>query len=392
MLDAPAEAAGLRVRCPVCREAVSVPDPNRRRKKTRPANEAIDFPFDESTSVPTPRRKKKPPKRPDPVEAPSRPPQPRKTRPTRQNVFQPTEERSTVEVEKPRRKKRKKRKESNPGIMRSIAFPFRTEAMLTISVMTVLYTCIMVPMQNVPMMAIFISPRMVVGVLFILMLIQGYFWHFLFEVLRMAAYNDEDLPMVAEWEPENIFYDLVIAVGATLVSFSPLILGAFVILLPAIAAHPFIATIMIGIGVLYLPMAMIRVISSVHEWLPFLIDYSPFAAPGLLALVILPCFYLPMALMASVLHQSVKAAFPWYVVPAMIRMPWAYFETIVLIAGISMVTVFLQFLATYVPILGVFLVWFLVFTGHTAIMHRLGSMYHENRRALDWFPEGPRVI
>ena len=276
--------------------------------------------------------------------------------------------------------------------MRSITFPFRTEAMLTISVMTVLYTCIMVPMQNVPMMAVFISPRMVVGVLFILMLIQGYFWHFLFEVLRMAAYNDEDLPMTAEWEPENIFYDLVIAVGATLVSFSPLLMGAFFFFLPVIAAHPFIATIMIGIGVLYLPMAMIRVISSVHEWLPALVEYSPLAAPILFALVALPCFYLPMALMASVLHQSVKAAFPWYVVPAMVRMPWAYLETLVLVAGISVITVFLQFLATYVPILGVFLVWFLVFTGHTAIMHRLGSMYHENRRTLDWFPDSPRII
>ena len=307
--------------------------------------------------------------------------------------FAPPKSNQRRTVEKPRRKKRKKPQttSSDPGIIASLTFPFRTEAMLTICVMTFLYTCIMVPMQNVPMMAIFISPRMVVGVLFIMMLIQGYFWHFLFEVLRMAAYNEDDLPMTADWEPENIFYDLVIAVGATLVSFSPLIAGGFIFLFPQIAEHPFIATIMIGIGVLYLPMAMIRVISSVHEWLPELFDLSPFAPPILLALVALPCLYLPMALLASVLHQSFKAAFPWYVIPAMIRMPWAYLETLVLVACVSALTAFLQFLATFIPILGVFLVWFLVFTGHTAIMHRLGSMYYVNRRKLDWFPDAPRV-
>ncbi len=387
LLDAPAEAAGKRVRCPVCREPVSVPEPTRHRR-TRTSRSQTPDPGLEQT--PRQQHPKKDKSRPRKADAP--PPRIEQT-PLRQNVFRPAEETQTAATEKTRSRKRKKSAAPPPtaGILASLAFPFRTEAMLTICVMTFLYTCIMVPLQSVPMVTFFLSPRMVVGVLFVLMLIQGYFWHFLFEVLRMAAYNQQDLPMTADWEPENIFYDLLIAVGATLVSFSPLIAGAFIFLLPAISEHPFIATIVIGASVLYLPMAMIQTITTVQIWLPALIEISPLAPVILFALVAVPCFYLPLALMASVLHQSVRAAFPWYVVPAMVRMPWSYLETLVVIVGIGMVTVVLQYFATFVPILGVFLVWFLVFTGHTAIMHRLGSMYHENRRAIGWFPDGPRV-
>ncbi|MEZ6144277.1 MAG: hypothetical protein R3B91_02355 [Planctomycetaceae bacterium] len=400
LLDAPAEAAGHKVRCPVCREPVSVPEPTRRRRSGRTPSPQPDADLDHSTSK-RPRRTPKQRKRRQESHTSDVPKSlPPKQAPTRgPNVFRPTEERAISVPEKRRKKKPKQpaADSSDLGFITSLMFPFRTEAMLTICVMTFLYTCIMVPMQFLHLPMMMMSPRMIVGVLFVMMLIQGYFWHFLFEVLRMAAYNEQDLPMSAAWEPENIFYDLVIAAGATLVSFFPLIAGVFLFCFQFIADHPFIATLLIGIGLLYLPMAMIQAVSTAYIWVPAMVESATSSPLSLVihlilaALIALPCLYLPMALMASVLHQSVRAAFPWYVIPAMVRMPWAYLETLVLVIGVAGLTVFLQFLANYIPVLGVFLVWFLVFTGNTAIMHRLGAMYYENRHALGWFPDGPRV-
>jgi hypothetical protein len=54
--------------------------------------------------------------------------------------------------------------------------------------------------------------------------------------------------------------------------------------------------------------------------------------------------------------------------------------------------VFFQVLAEHVRFLGVFLSWFIVFVGHTAVMHRLGAMYFENRRGLGWNPDSPRNV
>ncbi len=277
--------------------------------------------------------------------------------------------------------------------MASLSFPFRTEALLAICIMTVFYTCIMVPLRfSFAHPMIWVSPRFVVFMIFMLVLIQGYFWHFLFQVMRTAAYNEPDLPMTADWDPENIIYDLFIAVGCTLASFVPLIGYAAFELSPFLWEHPFISTMIVFLGVLNLPMALLMAVSSLPTLIPQMLQVSS-AVPWLVTLlVVLAFFYLPMALLASVLHQTIRAAMPWYVIPAMLRVRWAYLETLILVIGVAGIGAFFQVLAAYVPILGAFLTWFIVLVGHTAIMHRLGAMYYDDRRVLGWFPDSPRVI
>lgn len=275
--------------------------------------------------------------------------------------------------------------------MASLSFPFRTETLLTICVMTVLYTCIMV-IRYAYASPVMMSPRFVVGVIFIMLLIQGYFWHFLFQVLRTAAYNEPDLPMTADWDPEGILYDLLIAVQCTVVSFLPLIAYVVFQLGPSLLENPFITMLVAFLGVVNLPFLLLMAVTHLPELARAMVEISP-ALPWLvIVLITLAGLYLPMALLAAVLHQTVRAAMPWHVVPAILRVRWAYLETLILVIGVGGLGVFLQVLAGYVPILGEFLKWFIVFAGHTAVMHRLGAMYYDHRRALDWFPDSPRVI
>lgn len=275
--------------------------------------------------------------------------------------------------------------------MASLTFPFRTEALLAICILTLIYTFVMVPIRFAAFTPIMISPRLIVGIIFVMLLVQGYFWHFLFQIMRTAAYNEPDLPMTADWDPESIIYDLLIAVGCTLISFVPLIAYVAVQLSPFLRDHPFISGLIAFLGVLNLPFVMLVAVSSLPTVIPWMLAISP-AVPWLVTfLVILALVYLPMALLASVLHQTVKAALPWYVIPALLRVRWAYLETMVLVIGVAGVGAFFQFLAGFVPIVGAFLTWFIVLTGHAAIMHRLGAMYYDHRHELGWFPDSPRL-
>ncbi|MGD9857302.1 MAG: hypothetical protein AB7U20_20360 [Planctomycetaceae bacterium] len=275
--------------------------------------------------------------------------------------------------------------------MTSLTFPFRTETLLTIGVMTVLYTFLML-IRYAYASPVMMSPRFVVGVIFIMLLIQGYFWHFLFQVLRTAAYNEPDLPMTADWDPEGIIYDLLIAVQCTVVSFLPLIGYVVFQLAPDLLAHPFVALLIAFLGMVNLPFLLLMAVTHLPDLVRAMVEISPTLPWLVIALIVLSGLYLPMALLAAVLHQTVRAALPWHVIPAMLRVRWAYVETLILVVGVGGLGVFLQVLAGYVPILGEFIKWFIVFAGHTAVMHRLGAMYYVHRRALDWFPEGPRVI
>ncbi|MBX3437768.1 MAG: hypothetical protein KF861_09775 [Planctomycetaceae bacterium] len=314
---------------------------------------------------------------------------------TGENVFQPHTAEGPSDGERPRRK-RKRQKPSQPASpaswMASLLFPFRVETLLTIGVMTVLYTFLMVPIQAGTRSPLILSPRFVMGMIFIMLLVQGYFWHFLFQVLRTAAYNEPDLPMTADWDPEGILYDLLIAVQCTLVSFVPLIVYVAIQLSTELLANPFVTLMVAIIGVLNLPFLLLTAVTHLPELIGTMVVVSP-ALPWLvITLFILAVAYLPMALLAGVLHQTVRAAMPWHVIPAIWRVHWAYLATLLLVIGVAGAGAFLQVLARYVPIAGAFLTWFIVFAGHTAVMHRLGAMYYANRSELDWFPDSPRVM
>jgi hypothetical protein len=297
-----------------------------------------------------------------------------------------------VRPSKKRKRRQRPRGSADSSRAASLTFPFRTETLLTIGVMTVLYTCIMVIRYAYASPMLWASPRFVVGVIFIMLLIQGYFWHFLFQVLRTAAYNEPDLPMTADWDPEGILYDLLIAVQCTVVSFVPLIAYVVFQLAADLLAHPFIALLIAFLAMVNLPFLLLMAVTHLPDLVRAMVEISP-ALPWLvIALIVLSGLYLPMALLAAVLHQTVRAALPWHVIPAILRVRWAYVETLILVVGVGGLGVVLQVLAEYVPILGEFLKWFIVFAGHTAVMHRLGAMYYVHRRALDWFPFSLRVI
>jgi len=374
-LHAPDEAAGLKVRCPACRAAVSVPA-------------AVTAPRKQSRH----RRSTDGDQRPVPPPAPL--PKRQSARPGK-NVFRPRGGGPLPsEIKSRRRKKRRKLSRSEPETSwtASLTFPFRTEALLAICILTFLYTCIMVPIRFAAFTPIMMSPRFVVGLIFIMLLVQGYFWHFLFQIMRTAAYNEPDLPMTADWDPESIIYDLMIAVGCTLVSFVPLIVYAVIQLSPFLLEHPFLSGLIAFLGVLNLPFLMLGAVSSLPTLIPLMLEISP-ALPWIVSLwVAVAFFYLPMALLACVLHQTVKAALPWYVIPALVRVRWAYLETLVLVIGVAGIGAFFQLLAAFVPIIGAFLTWFIVLAGHAAVMHRLGAMYYDHRHALGWFPDSPRVV
>lgn len=308
------------------------------------------------------------------------------------NVFRPhAGGLSSEEAPRRTRSDRRSTRPPEPSWIESLSFPFRTETLLTIGVMTVLYTCIMV-IRYAYVSPVMMSPRFVVGVIFIMLLIQGYFWHFLFQVLRTAAYNEPDLPMTADWDPEGILHDLLIAVQCTVISFLPLIGYVLFQLTPFLLEYPFVALLIGFVGMLNLPFLLLMEVTHLPDLIREMVAISP-AVPWLvIVLAAASGVYLPMALLTGVLHQSVRAAMPWHVVPAIARIPWAYLETLLLIVGVGGLGVVLQALAGHLPIAGEFLTWFIVFTGHTAVMHRLGTMYYVHRRTLDWFPEGPRVV
>jgi hypothetical protein len=284
---------------------------------------------------------------------------------TKRNVFQPhlgpaeVEPDSLPAKDSGRRKKRKGRRPRRtstgsalpPTWATSLLFPAQRECLLTITVMTVIYSVIVGPLRFIGYAPIWLSPKGILGVLMISVIVLGYFWHLLFQILRAASQNEPDMPISNDWDLEAITYDLFLAVGCHLMSFLPLVIYGTLVAATDLVFSPVILMVLLAGSMLYLP----------------------------------------MALLAGAMHQSALAAGPWLVVPAMMRTPLAYLETCLLVLGVLGVSALLHTAAGYVPYLGGLVSWFVTFYGNAAIMHRLGAMYYLHRRTLDWFPDQPRI-
>jgi hypothetical protein len=256
-------------------------------------------------------------------------------------------------------------------------FPFRTETLLSVGIMAVLLTFLFGPLEFVMFSPVMLAPRFLGGLLVVMLFVQAYFWHFLFQVLRTAAYNEPDLPLSADWDVENMVFDLRTAMGCAAVSFLPLAGFAVMRYWHVLSDHPFLAAAGVVLGILCLPLALLKAMTLLPMLIPLMQELVPHAGGTAAVLMLACCVYWPMALLASVLHETLRASLPWHVIPAMVRVPWAYAQTLLMIV---------------LPVLGAFLTWFVLLSGLTAIMHRLGAMYHTKRHTLGWFPDAPRMV
>jgi len=246
---------------------------------------------------------------------------------------------------------------------RGLAFPFRREALITILVLAVLYGPPASIMSFTPalLMTGAFGLKAMVGVGVISLGILGYFCYFLFQTLRSAAQNDDDLPVATAFDFEEIFLDLWLMLGASAILFSPLLvltIGAFV----------------------------------TESSVPMAVSFS------LLALFV---FLWPMAVTSAALHTSVLAANHWTVLRAVLRIPLQYVSTLCIAAGLILVATLIDVfmpripittgqpivLAVFLLLLSGFIFWLLVFITLTACMYLIGNLYYRNRGKIGWFAE-----
>ena len=117
-----------------------------------------------------------------------------------------------------------------------------------------------------------------------------------------------------------------------------------------------------------------------------------------LDLTILGAAYAQMALMASLLHETLVAANPVTVLRSMARLGWDYLGPCV-VTGLAIVVdlVAWSFVLLHSPnvMLGVFGLWACwVFTLYmvTVISRVLGTTYYRHEDALGWFRTAPREL
>jgi hypothetical protein len=127
---------------------------------------------------------------------------------------------------------------------------------------------------------------------------------------------------------------------------------------------------------------------------------EPAAGIALIPAIIFGCFYFPMALLAVAMKDSVAAANPLVVIPAIFKVPIEYFVTVILMAGVFGVRMLggtvVAILAgnTYttkdmnvlLTTLGVRAVWsFVIVYLLTINMRLLGILYLTKKDKLGWF-------
>jgi hypothetical protein len=333
-LDAPDHLAGKQARCGGCGRVLTI---ERSMDPEIPDDEEAEEAGDPASEVRLP---------------------PRVVR-KRKKVFQGA---SPIVEEGPSRKKRLKpapatserpRSQAEPTLVdvwaRGLAFPFRREAFITILVLAVLYGPPAAIMSFTPalLMTGAFGLKGMVGLGAISFGILGYFCYFLFQTLRTAAQNEDDLPVATAFDFEEIFIDLWLMLGATAVLFCPL---AF-----------------LAIGAFFADSSLPAAI-----WIPMLVLFV---------------YLWPMAVTSAALHTSVLAANHWTVIRTVLKIPLQYTATLCIAAGLILIATMIDLWTPRFPILSGFVFWLLVFLTVTACMYLIGNLYYRNRARIGWFAE-----
>ena len=237
------------------------------------------------------------------------------------------------------------------GLRNAFQFPLRTEALIMIAVHAVLYGLFVGDPHQLGVMIAAAMIHIKVFVYFALFssAILSYFGYFLFGVLRATSQDDQDLPVAASFDWEEIFIDGFLWAGGLFVGSLPL---------------------------------MLYLIGSVNRG----------EAPNLLVLPILIgffFFYAPMSVLSTALHTTVRGANPVMVLVAIFRIPFQYLMTVFFTGGLLVATVLASLLVPSITFITGPILWFFLFYTMTAMMAALGNLYYRNRRTLGWFRESP---
>lgn len=249
-----------------------------------------------------------------------------------------------------RRKRRQRAAKSSSGgrlhkstwWLNSLKFPFRTESLITIGVLSALYGTFANPFARYGLFLLVGQAGRIIAALVI-----GYFIYFLLEVLRTAAHGQEDLPVASDWSRENVLTDLFLAMGV--------------------------------IALCFLPWGAYRIVCFWEDReLNIILD----------ALLLgVPMLYFPMALLSATIHHSFLAVNPVTVLRA-IGITWI--DYMIVLALISL-GYYLSWGVSYLfagGLLAGIAGWWGTFIGLTMAMHALGSLYRRHSARLGWIREG----
>jgi hypothetical protein len=244
-----------------------------------------------------------------------------------------------------RRKKRRRAASAAAGSLhkptwwiRSLRFPFRTESLITIGVLSVIYGTLDSSVARFAFLLMATQSGRIVSALVI-----GYFIYFLLDVLRTAAHGQEDLPIVAEWSREDVLVDLFLALGV--------------------------------FAICFLPWGAYRITLFWNDVSPSRMIEGLLLGPAML--------YLPMALLSATIHHSFLAVNPVTVLRAIGLTIVDYAIVLALIAVGCLLNWGVSSLISEGMLAGI-VAWWGTFTGMTMAMHALGSLYLRNSARLGW--------
>jgi hypothetical protein len=327
-LRVPDQRAGQVVRCPACTEPTLVP-------------KLGEDPDAYSVDGKTPRSDDRVSVRMDT----SQPPAEKRTKSTYRAARSSEPPTSKAAPSAWRSASREKRRSQRPWLA-SFQFPFQDENKFTLLGWGIGFAFVAI-MMSIPI------PSLVANIarLFVLLVSAGYFFHFLSEVVRVAAGGDVELPETSSGE--DVLQDAVTWCGAIVLGLSP-----------------------------WWGFHLLR------WW--FAWD-TPAEVGEILLLV--GAFYSPMALLAATLFNSVLAANPLYVFGAIFKLPRQYLTCCLLSASVLVVYFLLG--AVIMSMLGPDSLLMILFV-HTisallllyvsiVVMHQLGTVYYKNRAKIGWF-------
>jgi hypothetical protein len=251
----------------------------------------------------------------------------------------------------------KRREPTLTGVwVNGVSFPFHREALITIIVLAFIYGPVVGGLSAAPEVALAgaMGPKTMAAMLLVSLGVVGYFCYFLFQTLRAAAANDDDLPVATAFDMEEIFIDLWLMLGGTAVVYSPLWL---------LRSFAWFTETNVPAGLLW------------SLW-------------GVLT------FLWPMGVTSSALHMSVLAANHWTVSRTILKIPVQYVSTLLVAFGLFAIAYGISVLMTeflpdvwYVRWTTGIVSWYMNFTVVTACMYLAGNLYYRNRQRIGWFGE-----
>ena len=207
-------------------------------------------------------------------------------------------------------------------------------------------------LQRAPAFGLFIGAmKLLLGVIS-----GGYMFSYLQKIIHSSAQGDDEMPA---WPDFTNYWDDVIrpylqAVALVLICFGPAwFIGGKELLMYAVGEDVSVINVLVAIG-----------------------------------LALIGLSYLPMALLAVAMADSIAGVNPLFVIPSILKVPLEYLVVCcVLGAALITQTICAALLEHFipVPILPALLSGFVFLYFLTAEMRLLGVMYHANKDRLDWF-------